>query len=193
MHASKIIWIVTAITVSLLAGSALAASAGAEAEGGWTTGMLVWRVVNTVVLLGVLVHFMRKPLVKFFSERKAQIEIDLEEAEAERKRAESTIKEYERKIGEMEQELERMRAELRKAAEIESEKVVGNAERMAKAMMEAARVAADQEVRKARAALQSEAGKLAVEMAEGLIREKIGDNDQKRIFQDYLARVEGMK
>lgn len=192
MQAGKVLGIVTAL-VACLTGTALAAAAGSEAESQWTTGMLVWRVINTVVLLGVLVYFMRKPLVKFFSERKTQIEIDLEEARAERDRAELAVKEYERKIGEMERELDKVRAELRKAAEIESEKVVGNAERMAKAVMDAARLAADQEVRKARAALQSEAGKLAVEMAEALIREKIGDEDQKRIFRDYLAKVEGMK
>ena len=93
----------------------------------------------------------------------------------------------------MEQELAKMREELQKAGQIESEKVVANAERMASAMVEAAQVTAEQEVRKARVTLKNEAVTLAVELAESLIREKINEDDRKRIVEEYLVKVGGMK
>jgi F-type H+-transporting ATPase subunit b len=93
----------------------------------------------------------------------------------------------------MEQEIERLKAELKKSAAAESEKVVANADRMASAMVESAKLAAEQEVRKAKAELQAESVDLAVEMAEALIREKIGDDDQKKIVEEYLSKVGGMK
>lgn len=107
--------------------------------------------------------------------------------------AERTIAEYEKKIGEMGRELDNMRDELRKAAGVESEKVVSNADRMAASMVESAKVAAEQEVRKAKKILKNEAVGLAVELAESLIREKINEDDRKRIVEEYLVKVGGMK
>jgi F-type H+-transporting ATPase subunit b len=155
--------------------------------------MLIWRVINTVALLALLIYFLKKPLVNFFKERKAKIEKDLADAVEQRRKAEDLIKEYQSKLAGMEQELERMRGELQKAAEGESQKVISNAEKMASTIIESAKIAAEQEVRKAKVALKDEAVTLAVEMAESLIREKISDDDRKRIVEDYLVKVGGMK
>jgi F-type H+-transporting ATPase subunit b len=174
----------------------LASTALASSEGGsetWTTSMLIWRVINTVALLALLIYFLKKPLVNFFKERKAKIEKDLADAVDQRRKAEDLIKEYQSKLAGMEQELERMRGELQKAAEGESQKVISNAEKMASTIIESAKIAAEQEVRKAKVALKDEAVTLAVEMAESLIREKISDDDRKRIVEDYLVKVGGMK
>jgi len=86
-----------------------------------------------------------------------------------------------------------MRAELQKAAEAESQKVVANGERMAAAMVEAAQITAEQEVRKAKETLKNEAVTLAIQLAEALIREKINEDDRKRIVDEYLVKVGGMK
>jgi len=177
--------------VSLFASTALAAAEGGSSP--WTTSMLLWRVVNTVALLALLVYFLKKPLVNFFKERKAKIENDLAEAVEQRQRAEELIREYQSKLAGMEQELQKMRGELQKAAEGESLKVISNAEKMASAIIESAKIAAEQEVRKAKIALKDEAVTLAVEMAESLIREKISDDDRKKIVEDYLVKVGGMK
>lgn len=185
--------IVPVILALVLVAPAFAAAAGQEGGSIWDFWKLFWKVVNTIVLIGLLVYFMHKPLAKFLANRTAQVRNDLEEARAAREAAERTIKEYEIKIAGMEKELEKIRAELRRASQMESDKVVANAERMAQGMIDAARVAADQEVRKARAALQGDASRMALEMAEAIIRDKISDADQKRIFEDYLGRVEGMK
>lgn len=176
--------------ILLLAGAAHAAEEGASP---WTMSKQLWRVINTIALLALLVYFLKKPLVSFFSERKANIARDLQDAKEQRARAEALIKEYQRKIAEMEKELDKMRAELAKSAESEKEKVVANAGRMAASIIEAARITADQEVRKAKTALKNDAVALAMGMAESLIRDKITDEDRQRITEDYLVKVGGMK
>ncbi len=179
------------LVLVLFAGTALAAE---EPSGGpWTLWMMLWRVINCLVLVAVLVYFLKKPLSNFFSERQAQIRKDLEDAREQRDRAERTIAEYEKKIGQMEQELDKMREELRKAADAESLKVVSSADKMAANMIEAAKLAAEQEVRKAKIVLRNESVDLAVELAESLIREKIGEDDRKRIVEEYLVKVGGLK
>jgi len=193
MNSRKLTWILPIVLVCLLAGAAWAAGGHGEEASPWNTGKLIWRVINTIALIALLVYFLKKPLQTFFSERTAGIRRELAEAKELRMKAEETIKEYEAKIAGMERELDRMRGELQKAAGAESEKVIINAERMSASVVEAAKLAAEQEVRKAKAELQGEAVKLAVQLAESLIREKINQDDHKRIVEDYLAKVEGMK
>ncbi|MFH0823802.1 MAG: ATP synthase F0 subunit B [Pseudomonadota bacterium] len=187
--------LLTGIFVALnVAATAWAASGGhGDAPSIWTTTLLVARVVNAILLIAALVYFVKKPLTSFFSDRKLQIQAELEDAKRKSEEAERLIKEYESKMISMGDELNRMRDELKKSAETESEKVVANADRMAASMIEAAKLAAEQEVRKAKAALRAEAVDLAVQMAEALIREQIDSEDQKRIVEDYLAKVGGMK
>jgi F-type H+-transporting ATPase subunit b len=192
MQVRRFVWFVVLALVCVGAGSAAAASVADEA-GPWTVGKLIWRVINTLGLVVLLVYFLKKPLVTFFSERTAGIKQDIADAREMLLKAEATIKEYEAKIAGMEKELERMRGELRKAADAESEKVVANAERMSKGVVEAARLAGEQEVRKAKTELQNEAVTLAVKLAEALIRDKINEQDHQRLVQEYLAKVEGMK
>jgi F-type H+-transporting ATPase subunit b len=179
-----------ALMVLLMAGVAYAAG---EEESAWTSWKVAWEVVNFIGLIVLLVYFLKKPLVTFFSERTAQIQKDLDDARDQRERAEALIAEYKEKIAGMEQELEKMRIELKMSAETESEKIRMSAERMAASIVESARMTADQEVRKAKVALKAEAVELAMEMAETLIREKIGEDDRTRIIEDYLVKVGGMK
>ena len=185
--------IVMALLGVICVSAAIASGGGHAEESPWTQSKLIWRVINSVALLALLVYFLKPPLVNFFAERKEQISKDLEGAREQRDQAEKLIKEYEAKIAGMEQELEKMRAELAGIAEAESVKVVANADQMAAKMVASAKVTAEQEVRKARIALKNEAVEMAVQMAEAMIREKITEDDRRMIVEDYLAKVGGMK
>ena len=60
---------------------------------------------------------------------------------------------------------------------------------MAEKIREQASQAADQEVLKARTELRVEAARLAVELAEQTIKEKIVKDDQDRLVGEYLTKV----
>lgn len=193
MRPLRIAFICVGLSMLVCMGIAWAGGGGGEHEGPWNAARLAWRVVNTLVLVGVLIYFLKKPIATFFSERREQIAKDIQDAREKREKSEALLREYEQKIAGMEKELDRMRAELAASAEADSAKLIANAERMAAAMVEAAKISAEQEVRKAKIVLKNEAVALAVEMAETLIREKINDADRKRIVEDYLVKVGGMK
>lgn len=194
MNARKVAWILASCLFIIGASTAFAAGGGhGDAESPWTVKVILARIVNTLVLFFVLVYFLKKPLVNFFSERKEKIRRDLDEAREQREQAERKLQEYEAKLAGMEEELEKMRVELKEAAGVESEKVIANAERMSASMVDSAKIAAEQEVRKAKIELRNEAVDLAVELAESLITEKINDEDRKKIVEDYLSKVGGAK
>jgi F-type H+-transporting ATPase subunit b len=191
MNVMRTSCVLIAIILCFTVGAALAASG--EGESPWNFTMLLWRVINTAVLIGLLVYFLKKPLSKFFSERKTQIQRDLDEAREQQRKAEELIQEYKQKIAGMEQELDKLRSELKKSAEAEDQKMIANAEKMAATTVEAARLAAEQEVRNAKIALKNEAVDLALKLAETMIREKINEADRQRIVEEYLVKVGGMK
>lgn len=191
MNAMRTSSVLTAIVLCFTVGAALASSG--EGESPWNFTMLLWRVINTAVLIGLLVYLLKKPLSKFFSERKTQIQRDLDEAREQQRKAEELIQEYKQKIAGMEQELDKLRAELKKSSEAENQKMIANAEKMAATTVEAARLAAEQEVRNAKIALKNEAVDLALKLAETMIREKINEADRQRIVEEYLVKVGGMK
>jgi len=192
MKNRRILTLLVTVAASAVAPAAYAAGGG-DGSSPWDAWMLLWRVINTVALVALLVYLLKKPIASFFAERRIKIAKDLEEAREQRDKAERTIEEYKQKLAGMEAELEKMREELRKSAEAEKDKVLGNAERMANAMVESARIAAEQELRNAKITLKNEAVDMAVQLAEALIREKINEDDRKRIVEDYLAKVGGMK
>ena len=51
-------------------------------------------------------------------------------------------------------------------------------------------MAAEQEFARARRALRAEAANLAAEIADRLVKEKIGDNDQERLLDEFITRVD---
>jgi F-type H+-transporting ATPase subunit b len=191
MKYHKLALVLLVLPAILLTTNAFASSSSEAST--WTPTLLIWRVINTLALLAILVYFLKKPLVNFFSERKAQIQMDLEQAREQRDQAERMIADYKQKLAGMEQELEKMRDELKKSADAESTRVVANAERMSASMVEAAKVAAEQEVRKAKIELKNEAVALAIELAESLVREKINEDDRKRLVEEYFVKVGGIK
>lgn len=198
MRSKRLVYTALALIATILVfsvGIAFAAEGHGE-ESVWNyglTGKMTWRIVNSIVLIVALWYLLKNPIAGFFKERKAQIAKDLEDAKLQREKAEATLKEYEAKMAGMEQEIDRLKEELKKSADVEGEKIIANANRMAETMIESAKLAAEQEVRKAKAEIQAEGVDLAVEMAEALISEKIGDSDQKKIVDEYLSKVGGMQ
>ena len=73
---------------------------------------------------------------------------------------------------------ERQKKELMTAAEAEAQKILA-----------AARTEVDNRLKHARAELTAYAGELASERAEAILRDKITEQDQKKLFQDSLREV----
>ena len=53
-----------------------------------------------------------------------------------------------------------------------------------------ARTAIDQELRRAKEVLRGEAAELAVDLAAGMLRDRVTDEDRARLVDEFIARVE---
>ncbi|AJE04602.1 ATP synthase F0 subunit B [Geobacter pickeringii] len=153
----------------------------------------MWRVIDFAALIALLVWALKKANVKgALGDRTATIEKALRDAETARDAAERKLAEYREKLETANNEVDEIYAAIRREGELEKERIVAEAKSAAEKIREQAAATANQEILKAKAELRDEAARLAVQMAEQAIREKISKDDQDRLVKDYLTKVENL-
>ncbi len=193
-------WIKPVFTASaillLLAGLAVTgfASEGAEGAHGSHAALqmkdFIWRVINFAMLAGLLIWGMRKAKVgQLLADRQAGIEKALKEAVQAREAAEKKYAEYSDKLSRATKEIDEIYASIKKEGELEKERIIAEAKDSAEKIKKQAEQSAAREVLKARAELQAEAARLAVQLAEQSLRENVGKEDQNRLVGEYLTKV----
>ncbi len=180
--------VVAAILIPVLA--IASGDGGQHAVSGAQMKDFGWRVLNFVVLAGILFWAIKKANVKgSLADRQAQIEKNLREASEARESAEAKLKEYTEKLAKANQEVDALRASMLKEAESEKERIIAEAQAAAAKVAVQAAQAADQEVLKARTELRAEAARLAVELAGSKLSGAVQKADHDRFVQDYLGKV----
>lgn len=167
----------------VLPGTALASGDGGALD-------FVWRVANTLLLLGVLYVFARKPIQAFFQDRRDRIQGEVETAAQLRDQAEERYARLQRQLAELDTDLDRIRRTARERAEGERERILADARAAAVRVREDARIAIEQELRRAREELRREAADLSIEMAADLLRSEVGDSDRERLVDEFIGKVE---
>jgi len=190
----KIIFSLAYIAVLLLAASIGFASEGGEgahhADKGAQLKDLGWRVLNFVVLLGILGYAIKKADVKgSLAARQAQIEKDLKDAQEGRAAAEAKLAEYTGKLDQATKEIDELQAAIIREGEQEKERIIAEARAAAQKIAAQAAQSAEQETVKARAELRAEAARLAVEIATGKLTGAIQKADHDRFVGEYLDKV----
>lgn len=185
------------VTLALAALAALAwpALAVAAEEGGSHSlieinGSLVVQLISFLLLLVLLYRFVYTPLLAALDARAGAIKQQLAEAQAAREAAQRQLAEFEAKLQAAQAEAQGVRDRaLREAADLR-ERLTGEARQEATRLLDSARGEIAQDVRRAKAELRTEVGALAVDIAERLIQKSLRGEDQERLVQDALARLD---
>jgi F-type H+-transporting ATPase subunit b len=167
-----------------------AAPALAESEHGGGGNDLLFLSLNFALLIAVLVYVARKPIQAFFADRRRGIHDELERAADLHRQAEERHAKWQRRLVDLERELEEIRRSGRERAEGEREQILADARAGAERIQRTARIAIDQELRRAKEVLRDEAAELAVDLAAGLLRDQVTDADRERLVDEFIARVE---
>lgn len=185
--------VVAAVTVILtgLASVALASSGGEghHVDSGVLLKDFLWRCLSFGVTLGLLIYFVRKPIRQGLAGRREGIEKALREAEAAKAEAEAKFAEYDRKLSKAAAEIEEIQVALHREGEMERDRTLANAREMAEKIKREAEKSAANEVAKARAELRQEAARMAIAMAEDLLKKNFTSDDQNRLVSEYLQKV----
>ena len=184
---------VSGAVMALVAGSAAVALASGgghgEVHNAWITEDW-WKTLNFALLAIGVFFIARKPVSQFFSSRVKGIEEELSELEQKKAEAEKLLAEYEARFRNLDQESKQIVADYIKQGEAAKKRIIAEAEAQAGKLEDMAKRNIEQEFKAAKAALQQEIVAKAMERAEAIIKESISAEDQDRLVDEYLKKVE---
>jgi F-type H+-transporting ATPase subunit b len=174
-------------------GFSLSIATGASGEDsgakGWTS--TDWfRVMNFAVLVIVLVFVLRKPLSQALGARIKGIQNQLEDLEARKAEAEKQLDEYNQKLSRLEKESEKIVDDYIKQGNEAKARILKEAESAAEKLRIQARRNIEHEFKQAKLKLQEEIFETSLAKAEEIIEGKISEQDQDRLVDEYLRKVE---
>lgn len=177
------------VLVVLLTGLAYASGGEHHVDSGVLLKDFLYRVFNFAIVVGILVYFLTKPLKKGLAGRREEIEQALAEAEKVKQEAEAKFAEYDQKLATANAEIAEISTAIKREGELEKERILASAKEAAVKIEQDAEKAAALEVAKARTELQTEAVRLAVELAEDLLKKNFTGEDDTRLIDEYMQKV----
>jgi len=186
-----IIAIICLMAVILAAPGSIWASSSGEgheaAPKGWEKTDW-YRVMNFVVLAGLLILVLRKPAGQALNNRIKNISSELEELEQRKAGVEKQLAEYNNRLATLDKEAEQIVSEyIREEAK---ERILQAAQASAERLEEQAQKNIDYEFSQAKLALQKDVMEKALVKAEEIIKARISGEDQERLVDEYLNKVE---
>lgn len=172
----------------LLPMAALAAGDG-HADSGTILKDFLYRIFNFALMVGLLFYFVAKPLRNGLRARRENIEKTLAEAQAARDAAEARHREYSEKLAKATEEIAQIRAAIKREGELERDRILASAREMASKIEKEAESKAVSVVTKARSELREEAARLAVSLAEELLKKQVSATDQQRLVDEYMQKM----
>ncbi|MBF0390803.1 MAG: ATP synthase F0 subunit B [Desulfamplus sp.] len=173
----------------LFMGVALASSGGNDAAPKGWVATDTYKVLNFLVLAGVLFYIAKKPVAQFFSSRIKDIEGQLAELEQKKADAQKSLAEYESKIADLTKESEKIVKDYIRQGEDAKKRILAEAEAQAVKLEESAKRNIEQEFKAAKSKLQQEIAEKALAQAELIVKESISFEDQDRLVDEYLDKV----
>ncbi len=167
----------------------MASESGGHADSGAILKDFLYRCFNFALMVGLLAYFVTKPIRKGLRDRRAEIEKTLADAQAAKEAAEAKYREYSDKLAKATEEIAGITEAIRREGEVERDKILAAAREMTVKIEREADNKAAGVVTKARAELREEAARLAVELAEELLKKHVSAEDQKRLVDEYMQKV----
>jgi len=189
MRSNRIAVLTTLLWMTTLGIALASGGEGGHADSGALLKDFLYRSFNFVVLVGLLAYFVSKPIRKGLAARREGIEKSLTDAATAQREAEARFAEYDAKLSRAAQEIADISAGLRREGELERERIVANAKEVAEKIKAEAERTAENEIVRARAELRREAAKLAIELAEELLKKNFTSEDHERLVNEYMQKV----
>jgi F-type H+-transporting ATPase subunit b len=134
--------------------------------------LIIIQIVNFAILAGVLTYFLYTPVLKLLSEREAKIKKGVEDAESATKALETADVEKKHIVGIAHKDAEKISVRAKQYADQKSIEIINEAETKAKHVLAGAHARGEEIKASAQRESESEIAKVAILMAEKILREK---------------------
>ena len=172
------------------------ASPALAAGGGYDEAQikdLLYRIMNFAVFFAILFYVLRKPLAKYFRDRREGIARNLEYLETQARNLEEQTEIMNKQIANIASERDSILAQYERLGQKEAERIIAEAKRAAEGIIQKTQAAMDLEIKSARQSLLAEIVRLSTESATELVKKNINSDDQKRLGGEFMQQVEKLK
>ncbi|MEW6057936.1 MAG: ATP synthase F0 subunit B [Bdellovibrionota bacterium] len=151
---------------------------------------LIAPTVNFLILAVVLVVYLRKPVKEMILKRQALVKTQIEEAVTLKTDAEKRYREFDTKLSAFEAEASQIIERARTDGEALKVKIIKDAQATAERLIKDAEATVQANIQDSKDQIRRETIAKAVELAERMIREKLSSEDQRRIVNEYVGKVQ---
>jgi F-type H+-transporting ATPase subunit b len=159
------------------------------ASGGGIGGEVFWQIISFVLLLFLLAYVLKNPVHTFLQKRQGEIKNSLEESAKKEKESQKDLEHWQKKLNSLSQEIADLHQKISLEGEVERKRIIERAEEEGDRIRKQAQMVAEQEVKKAHAALRREMVDLSIELAEKILKEFTQPPDQERLVREYIGKM----
>jgi F-type H+-transporting ATPase subunit b len=149
----------------------------------------ILKLLNMIVFLAVLGYFLRGPVTTALAQRHEQILHDAAEARERRTKSDQMAADIQARLTQIEQEVRSIRERADADGQRQRQELMAAAEAEAAKILQSARNEVENRLKSARHELTEYAGQLASDRAMAILKEKITEADQKKLFDESLREV----
>jgi F-type H+-transporting ATPase subunit b len=168
----------------------LAAEAG-HSGFGLNLDILETNIINLAIIIGVLIYFGKNSLGKTLSDRRAQIEAAIQEAEQRKAKAAAALAEQQQKLAQAQTEATRIRKEAEERAAAARAEIMKQSEEDIQRMKAAAAQDLSSQQDRVLNELRQRIAALAMQKAEEQIRSQVSEDTQRQLIDRSIARIGG--
>ncbi|MEE3122420.1 MAG: ATP synthase F0 subunit B [SAR324 cluster bacterium] len=165
--------------------SLLAAEEGASAS----PLDFVWKVVNLLILIGIIYWFARKPVSSALRNSAENARNQLEESRRMEEKSMAQMKQMREKLTGLEKETKAMVEKAKQEASAEKERIIEEGKKEIERMREQARFSIEQEYRKAEYRLRQWLAAESVKLAEEKLKQEMSGTRQNKLVKEYLDQL----
>ncbi|RUM59973.1 MAG: ATP synthase F0 subunit B [Persephonella sp.] len=161
------------------------ASGGEGGEG----NIMLWKTVNTLILVAGLYFIYQKWISPALEKRRQNVAELVNEAKSLKEESEKNLREAERKLEEAKMKFQETLKIARETAENERQQAIKEAEEMANRIKKQAEETIDVEIKKAQNELRKYAVHKAIEISEKLVKESVNPDIEREMIKKTLKSL----
>ena len=152
----------------------------------------MWPVINFLLLVALMTFMMKKMDIKgYFKKRTELIEQTLKEAREAKELAQKALAEVEERLKLKDTEIEAIISSAKESGELEKTRLTEEGVKLSEKILQQAKVNIEYEVKRAKEEIKGEAVEIAIELAEKKLKEKLTKEEQLKLLEESLTKIEG--
>lgn len=151
---------------------------------------LIPPTVNFLILTTVLYFVLRKPVKAMILARQQSLKSQVEESRLQKQEAEKRFREFNEKLIAFENEAQQILDRANVEAQAMKAKIISDARLTAERVVKETEATAQANIQDYKDKIRHETIAKAVDLAERIIREGLSKDDQRRIVNEYVGKVQ---